>query len=222
VRVLAPLVALALCGPNVAAPSEDFQLWSELGVEAPLGARFRVAAHAELRFFEDASRLGLHNYDVGVAWLQGERFALSLHFLEEFEREGDRVLAESRPYADALLRATLLGLDLSNRARVEWRLREDRPDLVRLRNRLQLVAPWSLGPRGPRPFLAEEVLFETKGRGFDQNRAMLGLVARFGGLTASGYGMLLSQKRDRWEHTPVLGFSFTWSVAGPPMMSGDR
>lgn len=39
---------------------------------------------------------------------------------------------------------------------------------------------------------------------------------------ATAYGVLLSQKGDRWKHTPVLSLSFAWSFAGPPMMSGDR
>lgn len=221
-RVLAPLVVLALSAPLPASATEEFQLWSEFGVEAPLGAHFRAGLRAELRFFEDARRLGLHNYDVGVAWVGGELLTLSVHFLEELQRDDDRALAESRPYADPSLRATLLGVELSNRTRVEWRLRDDREDRVRLRNRLQLVAPWAMGRRGPRPFVAEEVLFETRGRGFDQNRASFGLVARLGGLTASAYGMVLSQKGDRWEHTPVPGLSFAWSFAGSPRMSGER
>jgi hypothetical protein len=156
-----------------------------------------------------------------VAWVRGEELALSLHFLEEFERADGRFLAESRPYLDALIRRAWRGVEASNRTRVELRLLEDRENLVRLRDRVQLVLPWSLGPLGPRPFASEEVLFQNAGRGFDQNRAMLGLVARYGRLTVTAYGMLLSQKRDDWVHAPVLGASFTWSLAGRPMMSGE-
>jgi hypothetical protein len=156
-----------------------------------------------------------------VAWVRGETLALSLHFLEEFDRTDGGFLAESRPYADALVRARLRGVELSNRVRLELRLREDREDLVRLRERVQLVLPWSLGRGGPRPFVSEEMLFETRGRGFDQNRAMLGLVARRGALTATAYGMLLSREDGGWDHTPVAGFTLTWSLAGRPMMSGE-
>ncbi len=218
---MALAIALTVAVPVFATAGEDFQLWTELGLEAPLGADFRAGVRHESRFVEDASRFGLHNYDVGIAWVRGEQLAVALHFLEELERADGRFRAESRPYVDALVRETLRGVEVSNRTRVELRLREDRETLVRLRDRVQLLLPWALGSQGPRPFVSEEVLFESDGRGFDQNRVMFGLVARRRALTVTGYGMLLSQERHGWVHAPVFGLAFTWSLAGRPMMSGE-
>jgi hypothetical protein len=215
-------LAIGITTSAAAGATEDFQLWTEVALEAPVGPRVRVGLRSELRFFEDASRFGLHSYDVGAAWLWSERVAFAFHFLEEFERVGGHFLAESRPYFDATVRGTRRGVELSNRMRVELRLLENRDDLVRVRDRLQLVLPWSLGPGGPRPFVSEELLFQTEGRGLDQNRAMVGLVVRRRALTFTAYGMLLSQDReDTWIHTPVAGLALTWCPGGPPMMSGD-
>jgi hypothetical protein len=216
------IAASVACSAPWAGAADDLQLWSELALEAPIGSRFRAGLRQELRVYQDPARLGLYNYDLGVAWVRSEGLAFSLHFLQEFDRSDGAFETESRPYADALVRATLRGAELSNRVRVELRLFEEGEDRVRLRERVQLVLPWALGRGGPRPFVSEELLFETEGRGFDQNRAMLGLVARRGTLTATVYGLLLSREDGGWDHTPVAGLSLTWSVGGRPMMTGEH
>jgi hypothetical protein len=215
------VVSLGLAVARGAAAG-DFQLWPEVAVEAPIGRDFNASLQHESRFVEDVHRYGLHNYDLGVEWSANERLALSLHFLQEFERSGDRFLPESRPYADAVVHHPAGGLDLSSRTRVEARLLRHRPDLVRLRERVQVVFPWSLWPDGPRPYVSEEVFFETNGRWLDQNRATFGFTARRGALQAKLYGMIVSQKREHWENTTVLGLGLTWSFGGKPTPPGHR
>jgi hypothetical protein len=221
-RTLLLALAAAFAASRPCAATEDTQLWAEVGVEAPLGGGFRASVGHESRFTDDVHRYGLHGYDAGVSWAASKRLTLALHFLEEFQRSGDRFFAESRPFADALFRHPLGAFEIALRTRVEARLLRDVRDRARVRERVQVVLPWALWRDGPRPFLSEEVLFESDGRGFDQNRLTLGLSGRRAALSASLYGMLLSNERDDWEHTAVFGVALTWSFAGAPTMTGGR
>lgn len=219
---LAIALSLVLVLPRLVRPAEAVRVWTELALEAPLSAGTRGSLRHESRWVDDLRRYGLHNYDLGLAWSPPrQRFSVALHFTQEFQRSGDRFLAESRPYADVLFRNTIREAELSWRTRVELRLFRDRRDRVRLRERIQLLLPYSLWRGGPQLFASEEVLFESDDGDLDQNRAVLGLVARWGALTASVYGMVVSEQREHWEHAPVFGLGLTWSFAGRPVMSGD-
>jgi hypothetical protein len=221
VRLRAPLLLVVLTAAGPARAADDFQLWTEVGFEAPLATRFRVAVHEEIRFAGRASRLELHNTDVGAAWAPSQRLVVSLGFQQEFARDGRRFRAESRPHAEATLRRSLGAAEIASRQRVEGRFRERRTPTFRYRSRLQLLLDRPLWPGGARPFVSEEIFVESHGPGLDQNRLLGGLAVDVRQVSASLYYALVSVDRGRWEHAHVLGVTVTYSPGGRPMMAGD-
>jgi hypothetical protein len=222
-RALSLAIGLAALGAGQeASAGDDFQFWSEAGVEVPVREHVRAALRSEARLLEDASRLRLYNGDLALARLLSEHAAIALGFTRERARSDGRSLLEDRPRVDLMLRAQLLGVELSSRQRLEARFLEARRDLWRYRHRLEAVAPLALWRAGPRPFLSEEIFVESDGRGFDHNRVQAGLRAAIRGLHLTAYCMLVSSDREGWEHAHALGFGLTWSLGGPPRMSDGR
>lgn len=214
------LVVAILVGAARAAPAGEFQLWTEFGVEGPVAANLHIGARSEARFTDDASRVGLYSWNLGLAYAWHEHFVGALEFLQEYTRSNGGFATENRPQITLTWVDVLRGLEVSDRNKFEGRLFEASEDQFRYRNRAQAVLPLRLWPRGPRPFISEEIFVET-GAGFNQNRLSSGLVLMVGPLVGTVYGMLLSAKNDGWSQTGVLGFTFTYSFGASVMMPGD-
>ena len=65
-------------------------------------------------------------------------------------------------------------MDVSNRARLEYRDRENEKDVWRYRNRVTVKLPVELTALKLQPYFAEEVFICMNGEGFNSNRVSSG------------------------------------------------
>ncbi len=77
---------------------------------------------------------------------------------------------ENRPHLNVILRGRLSGLDLSNRSRLEYRDRENKPDVWRYRNKIELKIPVEPTQVKLQPYIADEVFISFNAEDFEQNR----------------------------------------------------
>lgn len=82
---------------------------------------------------------------------------------------------ENRPFAEIILKKTLLGLKWSDRSRLEFRDYEDAKDVFRFRNRLKAHIPHNLFDLPLQPYVADEIFIQEES-GLYRNRIYTGLV----------------------------------------------
>ena len=100
-------------------------------------------------------------------------------------------------------------LSLSNRSRLELRIRDDRSDIVRLRNKTTATFPVEWTHMKLRPYLAEEVFIDSDQGSYNQNRIFAGFKTTLHKhIKGAVYYMWLSvDKDDLWEDAHILGLS---------------
>jgi len=102
--------------------------------------------------------------DVGVGY--------KLVYKEDSSNEWRR---ENRPFVEATVKKDLWGLKWSDRNRLEYRQKENSPDLFRYRNRLKMQIPYNLFDLPLQPYVADEVFIQEE-TGMNRNRLIAGLV----------------------------------------------
>ena len=167
VRAARLFLSLLLGVAGTARAADDFQLWAEVGVEAPVAQDVHLGARSELRFTDDSSRLGLYNWNVGVAYGWNTHSLFALEFLQEYVPQDDHLPTENRLEGSETWVDDWRGITFSDRNQFEGRFFTDGEDRFRYRNRIQVV-PLALWGRRVHPFISEEIFVESAGRGFDQ------------------------------------------------------
>jgi hypothetical protein len=130
---------------------------------------------------------------------------------------------ERRPYVSATLRGKLFDRDVSNRFMVEYREFSSASDYWRFRDKVTLNSMFESGDtRGIRllnrdrfrPYLADEVFFNSNGQGFSQNRAYLGVKIKIvKNVGADVYYLYQSVENssNRWQDNHIIGMDITFS-----------
>jgi hypothetical protein len=100
-------------------------------------------------------------------------------------------------------------LDVSNRARLEYRDRENEKDVWRYRNRVTVKLPVELTPLKLQPYVAEEAFFNLDKEGFNRNKVYGGFYINLSKNIKGDiyYAWLASESDTGWEDTNVIGTS---------------
>lgn len=91
------------------------------------------------------------------------------------ENSSHEWLRENRPYGEATVKKTLLGLKWSDRSRLAFRDNENSKDVFRFRNRLKAHVPHNLFDLPLQPYVADEIFIQEES-GLYRNRIYAGLV----------------------------------------------
>ncbi len=110
---------------------------------------------------------------------------------------------------DFVLKNALGGLNLQNRARFEYRIRQNVDDFIRYRHRLQLQHP--IQPLGVAltPYLSEELFIDTDQGDFNEFRTAAGLKKKFGASFEGDLYYLWQtvDKKSEWLDAHILGMA---------------
>jgi len=135
----------------------DWQVWLDQSLGYDLDEDLTIRVDQSLRFRRNASELETYTVQVGIqrharSWIE---HGFYIRYLRD--RAGEIALNEIRPTYDLVLKWDWGSTRWSNRSRFEYRLREDRDNVFRYRNRLRCVLPWHLTPLKLKPYGAVEV-----------------------------------------------------------------
>lgn len=169
-------VVTLLCVVSLSLASDDHQEYrAQSSFSFKLNDLWKMKLATEFHF-EDGEHFNQENEALftykGLAdWVDlGAGFKL-IH-KEDSSHEWRR---ENRPLVEATFKKDLWGLQWSDRNRLEYRQRENSPDVFRYRNRLKMHIPYDLFGLPLQPYVADEVNIQEE-TGLSRNRLIAGLI----------------------------------------------
>jgi hypothetical protein len=207
-KVAVVVCVTVLCAAPVGADEGEY--WLRLDLKKELGES-TLSLCVERRAAGELGEDYYRSVGVGIGRLALRHLELGGSYLCVRQGGGDDWTTEHRPLADAVIRWGMFGMSVSDRSRLELRLR-DGEEALRYRNRLK--ASRSL-VRGALAVSADEEIFVDMERSeFNRNRLGCGLESALGGVARVGlFYMLESRKsRDAWSHSHIAGLSLGFSL----------
>jgi len=200
-----------LIAPCFAGGNRDFQFWSTAGASANLSKNWVATFEEEFRFGDDAEYLYYHHSDLGFVYRGlADWLSVGFNYRQIFEEDSTGEWRyENRPHLNATLTGRFLGLDVSDRSRLEYRDREIQQDMWQYRNKITARLPVELTPIKLQPYFAEEVFLNLEGEAFCRNRFYAGFSTNFTKkIQGEVYYLLQSTKSgNNWNDINVLGIA---------------
>ncbi len=197
---LAGLLAIA----GIVMAENDWEYWSQYEVAWKAGDDIQLRLKPELRFRDDFSDHYYTHVEIGMDWKARDWLVLTPSYRHiSTESKGDWK-TEKRPQADVGLARDIRGFGLSDRNRLEYRIKTDK-ETFRYRNRFWVKFPRT-GPAGIQAFLGEEVFYDFDADELNKNRAYAGFnIGLVRGGNADVYYIMDSSKTDDgWARINML------------------
>lgn len=155
----------------------DFQYWSTADFSFDINKDWKFTFQEEFRLKESGGHLYRHHSEVGFVYKSfADWVDLGFNYRQVFEKDSEgEWRQENRPHLNVTLKGKLLGLDLSDRSRIEYRDREDKEDVWRYRNKVTVKLPFELTELQLQPYLADEVFITLNDDNVDRNRLYAGV-----------------------------------------------
>ena len=117
----------------------DFQWWSTAGLSFDISEDWRFTFKEELRLREDGGHFYHHHSEAGFEYKSlAEWMDLGFNYRQAYEKDsGGKWREENQPSLHITLKSKLLGLDVSDRSRFEYRHRENKDHVWRYRNKVR-------------------------------------------------------------------------------------
>ncbi|UCG49626.1 MAG: DUF2490 domain-containing protein, partial [Phycisphaerales bacterium] len=174
----AGLICLVLAGGMcLGDEDESFEYWAQFGVAAELNEDWDFKLGTELKYGDDAGELYCQNVDFGLVYKGiADWVDFGLMYKREYQKDGaGDWRGENRPHLNLTFKGKLLGLDVSDRSRFEFRNREAREDYWRYRNMIKVKLPWEFTSLKLRPYFAQEFFIDLNAGQYNKNRFYSGL-----------------------------------------------
>jgi len=209
------VAAVFLTGTSYAFEDGDFQYWSTGSISGKLAENWKIKLEEEFRFGDNAKDWYYTHTDAGITysgladWLDvGANFRLVLE-----ENSSDDWEYENRPHGNIILKYTYEGFKFSNRARLEYRDKDQGDDSFRYRNKFSLKFPFKATKLEIQPYVADEIFYDFDKEDLNRNRLYAGVGCKlFKNLKADLYYVWQASKSsDTWKDTHALGTKLKFS-----------
>lgn len=157
----------------------DLEYWQTTSVSVDLGKNGKWGAYGA-----QESKHGRHNgspyaynVDMGIVYRGlADWLDIGVSFKKEYEKDSSgKFRQENRPHLNFTLKGKLFNIDTSHRIRLEYRDREHKEHVYRMRNKTTFKIPCArLEEIGVQPFIAEEWFMNLGDSNINQNRLYAG------------------------------------------------
>jgi len=198
------------------------QFWPSAGIVWDVNGPWMFQFKETYYHFKDDSDSDHAKSDVTVVY-KGYKDIFDLGLGFAYVDGSEETNQERRPYLSSTLRGKLFDRDVSNRFMIEYRDLSATSDYWRFRDKVTLNSMFESGDtRGIRflnrerfrPYIADEVFFNSNGQGFSQNRVYFGvkfkLVENIGADMYYLY-QTVENSSNRWQDNNIIGFDITFS-----------
>jgi hypothetical protein len=212
VAVLA-LACLPVISSRAAHIDRDQQMWFILFGDGKIGEQYTWRVEEELRITGETSELSYFHTDIGVTRTINEWFDVSLNFREISTDERNGWEAEHRPHINGIFKWALGDWMITDRNRFEYRIRKDKDDEWRYRNKISIYAP-AFTEKKIRPFVAQEFFIPMEEMDLYEMRTFIGITSKLSELFTGQIAYMLGSEKPRhdWVYTDVfhvtLGMNF--------------
>jgi len=181
-KITACFIVVLMCSYTFNAPcfafeDEGFQYWASSSASFNISKNWEGTLQKEFRLGDNGGTLYYQHSELGLRykgfadWLE-----LGLNYRQIFERDDKRVWKlENRPHLNITLKGRLSELNVSNRSRFEYRIRENKDDLWRYRDKVTVKLPYEFTGLKLKPYLANEVFITLDDYDYNKNRLYSGI-----------------------------------------------
>lgn len=204
--------------PQSAAPESDFQVWHETQIAVPLkktadkkSDRVTMIFYGVLRAGRNLTSFIDERIGVGFQFRVNKYFNFTPNVLY---RAGQPVAGrkeyETRLRFDASVEKEFKKFSISNRGRIEHRIRNSRSDSTRFRNKFQVTVPVKKeGKELFSPFAATEPFYEFQSKHWTRNEFSVGIKKKFNpNFSADFFYMLQNNRGNSFRYINIIGVNF--------------
>jgi hypothetical protein len=206
VSVVAAVLFPSVC---LGGRSGNLEYWQTTGISLDINKDLAIHAEQEFRAGRHNGNPYLHNVNLGLVYKSlAKGMDIGFDFKKEYEKDSTgKFRQENRPHLNITFRGKLFDFSASDRIRLEYRNREKKEDLFRLRNKATVKLPLRLTKLNLQPYIAEEVFINLGEDNINQNRLSAGFSCELAKNTeVSVYYLWKTSKiSDGWEDTNVVG-----------------
>lgn len=196
---------------GVIAAGNDREYWSHFEIGNRINDRFSYRVAPELRFKNNFSDHYYTHLEFMLDWNTTKWLTLSPSYRHVLTLTGMSWQTEPRPQMDITLKLKILSMDLSDRNRMEYRMKET-GESFRYRNKLTLKLP-KFGAPGFQSFMANEIFYDFDVNDLNKNRVYAGCEFTLMKSLKGSIQYLLesSYKNGTWNHVDVIGTNLRYN-----------
>ena len=190
-----------------ASDANDWQYWFNGGMEVKLPGNWKAKIEEEIRSEQTMIDPYHHYTEAALNYKVNTWFSIELSYRHIYEKKGGEWNLESRPHANGVFRWHLHKMAFENRSRLELRIREDKDNVWRYRNKTTLSHRVGLGHRDFNPYISEEIYYDFDESEINRNRVYVGVkhnLTRSVGLDVY-YLWQATKSSDDWVDFNILG-----------------
>ncbi len=200
--------AFIFTAPASATDDGEFQFWNTEGMSWKFAEGWKAGIEEEFRFGDDMRDFYYQHSDFGFTysglakWLE-----LGANYREVYEKKGTVWMQENRPHLTANFKFKLHDVDFSNRARFEYRDKEDADDYWRYRDKATAKFPVKVTRFEIQPYTADEIFYDFDKKELNENWL-------YGGLTFKIFKQLSGETYYMWQKKNSTGDWINVNVLG--------
>lgn len=165
---------LAAARPSLALNDREAQARVGVDIAVALDERVSLILDEEFRRGDDQYEYYFHS-EIGVRYAVSDWFDLDAFCRFIGDRESGSWALEFRPRTDAILKYFWKHFGISDRNRLEYRVRADYNSYGRYRNMLKFLFPFEAWGYPFHPYVADEISIDLNAGRFERNRVYGGL-----------------------------------------------
>ena len=197
-----------------AADENDWQYWCTSRVEIKLSGKWKAKIEEEFRSERNVFEPYYHHTEGAVNYKLNSWFSLELNYRHIYEKKGGEWNLESRPHVNGAFKWRWSKLAFENRSRFELRIRENKDNTWRYRNKTTLTHPVILGHLDFNPYISEEIFYDFDQGEMNRNRVYAGVkhsLIRSIGLDVY-YLWQTTKSSSSWMDLNIMGVKLKVSV----------
>ena len=201
------LFLLQLTGDIFAYDDGDWQYWNTESIEGNISDRWKIKLEEEFRFGDSAGEFYYQHSDLGLNYKYSKWFKLGLNYRQIYGKKKGDWEEENRPHINGTVEWTWADFTFTDNNRLEYRVREDKDDYLRYRNKLTVKIPFKWTKFDIQPYVADEVFMDFDEGRFNRNRLYIGAGGKLTKhLKADVFYLWQSSKSgNRWVDYNVIG-----------------
>lgn len=175
-KVMVVIVFMIIFSDRSIAEDATRENWGNFKITKSLTNDLRANFKTELRYIGFLDHY-FNYFDLGLTWKTKKWAVVSANFRHVTKRSGTEWRKEYWPYADLRLTKNMQKLSLSNRSRLEIRIKEDE-DMFLYRDKIALKLP-EITKGKLQPFIADDIFWDMKNFELFRNRMHVGLTCAY-------------------------------------------
>ena len=180
-----------------------------------MGKAWKIQLEEEFRYGNDAGDFYYQHSDLGLSYSGFAKWVdVGVNYRGIFEEKKNDWQYENRPHLNLTVKTDWKGFNLSNRGRMEFRIRQRVEDKPRYRNKATIKMPVKWSKIKIQPYVGDEFFLDFESTEMTRNRVYLGFEGRPSeDLKIELYYMLESTKSSHndWNEINVVGTSLKLS-----------